>query len=116
MPFNTSITFVREVDKRYNPETSLHEATLKKRSKLASVTNMGATRSIELFGEMDTQRYTVRLRSPYNEPFDYIIIRGVPCKPVMKRRALRWTQGVIVEETVVMDYGDSRTNLKKEGV
>lgn len=106
MPYNTAITFVREVDKKYNNQTSLHEAKLKKRSKLASVTNMGTTRSIELFGEMDTQRFTVRLRAPYNEPFDYIIIRGVPCKPVLKRRTLRWTQGVIVAETKVVDYPD----------
>lgn len=98
MSYNTAITFVKAVGQKYNSKTSLMEGTFERRTIYGSVTDMGVDRSMQIFGNLDKRRLTIRLRAPYMKPFDYIEVRGVAYQPMTRRELLRWVNGVIVEE------------------
>lgn len=75
MRYSDRISFVTEAEGGFNPETGNHdEAEKTYETKPCNITPVGVSRSVELFGEIDTSVIVARLRQPYNKPFDYVEI------------------------------------------
>lgn len=99
MNYNKNIVFITEEDEKYNPETSEYESVLNKKSKRANVTDLGTDRSKALFGDIKQGAKVIRLKRPYNSPWDYIEYEGKTYNIITHRDA-RLRAGFIVQEVI----------------
>lgn len=85
MRFDELVTFHSHI-KRYNPETGLNEISNElSQSILANITDTGTERSKELFGDVDIQTLTVRLKQPVSGSWEYMT------RPNIDKRFVRVT-------------------------
>lgn len=78
MRYNDRITFVTEGSIGYNPETGQNEQTEPiKKTIPCNLSELGITRTYELFGDIDTRIIVARTQRPYKGTFDYVMIDGV---------------------------------------
>lgn len=74
MRFDTVIKFY-DSKRVYNPDMSRYEGGLVcVKSMLANVTDIGVTRSVKLFGKIDTQSKVIRLMHDINFKWSYLTI------------------------------------------
>lgn len=100
MRYNKLITFVYEVEGKRNPETGEYDEPTKTETKQrANVTDLGTDRSVKLFGSILEGAKVVRLLRPFNKPWDYVLIDGVPYE-ITKHRDARLRDGFICREVV----------------
>lgn len=75
MRFADKVQFYLDTD-GYNPKTSSYGNPKLVDEVVANVTHLGNNRSIELFGNLNVDRQTVRLMQPFNENWSYLTING----------------------------------------
>lgn len=73
MRFDTLVEFWKE-DKKYNPETHEYNEDELLKSVWCNVTDVGTTRTKELFGSYDQKVKAVRLKESKIDFFDYLMI------------------------------------------
>src|SRR5690625_6725640 len=75
MRYSQRITFVKEKDAEYDPETGEYTEPIIEKTELpCHLSGLSIERSKELFGELDTNVIVARLQQPYGDDFDYVII------------------------------------------
>lgn len=75
MRYSDRVIFVTESEGGFNPDTGNHdEAVQVKETKPCNITPVGTERSVQLFGEIDTNIIVSRLQRPYNRVIDYVVI------------------------------------------
>ena len=89
MRFDTLVDFISENQKRYVPGQGYSKGTELVTSRMANVTDLGATRSIQLFGNVDTSRKVIRLMVPVGTNWSYCKIEGKKYRQVTATNALK---------------------------
>ena len=97
MRFDTLVDFISEGQKRYIPGQGYSKGTELVTSRMANVTDLGTTRSIQLFGNVDTSRKVIRLMVPVGTNWSYCKIGDKKYKQVTVVDALKG-HSVIVGE------------------
>ena len=81
MRMDTKIRFYSESKRKYNPHTSKYEGgTELVDTRYANVTDVGANRSVELFGKYDQRAKTIRFSKPITASWSYLTIGHSPVK------------------------------------
>lgn len=77
MRYNKVVYFVKESEKRYDPDLGewVHGEPVKSK-KYANVTHIGAERQQVVFGDVKSERFIVRLQRAYTKPYDYLEYNG----------------------------------------
>lgn len=75
MRYDTVVTFHNEVDK-YDPDLGEHVVTDDSFTRLANVTDVGTTRAVELFGDLDIGNQIIRLTSSVTEKWSYLTFQN----------------------------------------
>lgn len=97
MRLDTPVYFQR-IETKYNPATGNYDAEkITETKRYASVTNSGANTVQLVYGELKQGVLTVRLQTPFNDPFDRIRIADKAYR-VDNVRNLRTKQVFIVSE------------------
>lgn len=100
MRFDKKITFVTQKDGNYNPYKGEYGAPIRIETiKRANVTDLGADRSVKLFGDILEGVKVIRLLRPFNKSWDYVKIDGFTYV-ISKKRDLRQKDTFIVKESV----------------
>ena len=77
MRLNHEVTFYYAGDKTYDPVTSTYSPNVTQvTTRMASVTDTGTNRTIELFGNLDTRTQVVRIVEPVGYKWTYLTIDG----------------------------------------
>ena len=85
MRFDHEINFYTEESKRYNPLTSQSDgATKLVASAMGNVTDVGADRTVKLFGSIVQGVKVIRLVEPVNQVWAYLMIDDSPTKYRMR--------------------------------
>lgn len=85
MRFNHEVKFYTEESKRYNPLTSQSDGGTKLvASAMADVTDIGADRTVKLFGSIVQGVKVIRLVEPVNQVWAYLMIDDSPTKYRMR--------------------------------
>lgn len=77
MRYDKLITFVK-LESRYDADAGEYIETTTEVQKRANITETGAERQQVEYGNVRSDRYTIRLQRAYTEDFDRILIDGVP--------------------------------------
>ncbi|MEK4968608.1 hypothetical protein MKX29_13450 [Cytobacillus sp. FSL R7-0696] len=86
MRFDDRITFVKEKESYYDPvQGEWIEGELIKKTLPCKLSNLGITRTAELFGSIDKRVTVARLQVPFVGPIDYALINEQ--KYQIKRRS-----------------------------
>src|SRR5699024_7168076 len=92
MRYNKRITFVTEFEGGYNPETGKNdEPRIEEKTLPCNLSELGITRTSELFGEIDTKIIVARTQRPLNQTFDYALLNG---KKYNVKRQSEYRRGV----------------------
>lgn len=92
MRLNHEVTFYYAGGKTYDPVTSTYSPNVTQvTTRMASVTDTGTNRTIELFGNLDTRTQVVRIVEPVGTKWTYLTIDGGSDKyaPVTKTEPLQ---------------------------
>ncbi|PNV57090.1 hypothetical protein [Limosilactobacillus fermentum] len=85
MRFDHEINFYTEESKRYNPLTSQSDGGTKLvASAMGNVTDVGADRTVKLFGSIVQGVKVIRLVEPVNQVWAYLMIDDSPTKYRMR--------------------------------
>lgn len=101
MRFNNLVHFFSEADRKYNPESGEYEGGIEEVATVsANVTDLGATRSVELFGKYDASSKVVRTVEPIKVAWSYLTIDDDEAKYALQtsRQPLK-NASLIVGET-----------------
>ncbi|MGN7183676.1 hypothetical protein [Cytobacillus kochii] len=86
MRFDDRITFVKEQESFYDPvKGEWVEGELTKKTLPCNLSNLGITRTAELFGSIEKSVTVARLQVPFGGPIDYVLINEQ--KYQIKRRS-----------------------------
>ncbi len=81
MRMDQKISFYSEKERKYNPHTSKYEGGPELvATRYGNVTDVGTSRSVELFGKYDQQAKTVRFSEPVTPSWSYLTIGDSPAK------------------------------------
>lgn len=97
MRFDTLVDFISEGKKRYIPEQGYSTGTELVTSRMANVTDLGTNRSVQLFGDVDTNRKVIRLMVPVGTNWSYCKIGGKKYRQVTATNVLKGHSMIVGE-------------------
>lgn len=102
MRYETSIVFVEKGQKVYDPEISGYRPGEDKKTKtLANVTDLGTSRSVQLFGDIKQGAKVIRLYPSFDVPkHDYIELWDKTWQTVTSKQPLNRHDLIVQEVTV----------------
>lgn len=86
MRYDTNITFANGTKERYVPGKG-YVGAVTTVVKNANVTDLGITKSVQLFGEITTGQKVIRLPHPFTDTWSYVIIGDKKYKPITQLTA-----------------------------
>lgn len=77
MIFDHKVVFVSKANRKYNPRTHQYEGeAVTSKPYRANITDVGANRSVQLFGNYQQRAKTIRLTKEPPKSWDYLTIDG----------------------------------------